>query len=410
MDSILNQHRREHSVPKKIGLYTSPHLISVRDRIRINSEPIREDLFARYFFEVWDALEASAAQEGRDPRVKPVYFRFLTLMSWHVFLKEGVDAAIYEVGVGGAWDSTNVVEKPVVTGITTLGIDHVAVLGDTLAKISWHKAGIFKKGVPAFSVSQAQEAVDVLEERAAEIGVNLHFIDVDPFISKVEVTPNAEYQRGNISLAIALVVEAGKKLGLPGLHPDKCPEVFKDGIENTVWRGRCETKFDGRRKWHLDGAHTVDSLKVAAQWFARQSKEGTFRILLFNQQSRPEADDLLRRLQLELINDCGLRFDHVIFSTNVTRKSTGYRIEFENRNTSTQAVKELAVQKRFAEVWAESDQMPIIHTLPTIQDAIELIEELSEEQEATDVFVTGSIHLVGGILALLEGAASPATS
>lgn len=85
-------------------------------------------------------------------------------------------------------------------------------------------------------------------------------------------------------------------------------------------------------------------------------------------------------------------------------------VEFENRNTSTQAVKELAVQKRFAEVWAESDQMPTIHTLPTIQDAIELIEELSEEQEATDVFVTGSIHLVGGILALLEGAASPATS
>lgn len=84
--------------------------------------------------------------------------------------------------------------------------------------------------------------------------------------------------------------------------------------------------------------------------------------------------------------------------------------EFENRNASTQAVKDLTVQKRFAEVWAELDQTPIIHTLPTIQDAIELIKELSEEQETTDVLVTGSIHLVGGALTLLEGAASPVTS
>lgn len=308
-------------------MYTSPHLISVRDRLRINSEKIAEDMFARYFFEVWDALEASAAQEGRDPRAKPVYFRFLTLMSWHVFLKEAVDVAIYEVGVGGAWDSTNVVEKPAVTGITTLGIDHVTVLGDTLAKISWHKAGIFKKGVPALSVPQAPEAVEILIDRAAEIGVPLRFVDVDPFISRVEVVPNAEYQRGNISLAIALVVAAGGKLGLKELRPDVRPDVFKDGIEQTVWRSRCETKFDGPRKWRLDGAHTVDSLKVAAQWFAEQSKDpGTSRILLFNQQTRLEADDLLRGLQHELINSCDIRFDHVIFSTNVTRKSTGYRI------------------------------------------------------------------------------------
>jgi len=186
-------------------------------------------------------------------------------MSWHVFLKEAVEVAIYEVGVGGAWDSTNVIENPAITVITTLGIDHVAVLGDTLAKIAWHKAGIFKKGVPAFSVAQAPDAVEVLRDRAAEIGVHLRFVDVDPFIYHVEVVPNAEYQRGNISLAIALIVAAGKKLGLKELCPDVRPDVFRDGIEQTVWRGRCETKFDGLRKWRLDGAHIVDSLKVAAQ-------------------------------------------------------------------------------------------------------------------------------------------------
>lgn len=327
VNSILDQHRQKYSVPKKIGLYTSPHLISVKERIQINSEPIAEDAFARYFFEVWNALELSAESEGRDPKVKPVYFRFLTLLSWHVFLKEAVDVAIYEVGVGGAWDSTNVVERPSVTGITSLGIDHVAALGDTLAKISWHKAGIFKYGTPAFSVHQAPEATEVLVERAAEIGVDLRFVDIDPLISKVKVTPNADYQRGNISLAIALVIAASERLGLTKLHPQTLPHVFRDGIEQTVWRGRCETKVDGPRTWHLDGAHTIDSLKVAAQWFTHQSPgSDVFRILLFNQQKRSDADNLLRVLQRELSSTSDLSFAHVIFSTNVTKRSTGYRL------------------------------------------------------------------------------------
>jgi hypothetical protein len=153
-----------------------------------------------------------------------------------VFLSEAVDVAIYEVGVGGAWDSTNVVEQPAVTGITTLGIDHVAVLGDTLAKIAWHKAGIFKTGVPAFSVEQAPEGTEVLRERAVEKGVDLHIVGVDPFVSRLEVVPNVDYQRRNISLAIALVVAAGERLGLTDLHPDALPDVLKDGIEQTVWR------------------------------------------------------------------------------------------------------------------------------------------------------------------------------
>ncbi|KAL2430839.1 Folylpolyglutamate synthase [Exophiala dermatitidis] len=416
-------------------------------------------MFAHYFFDVWDALETSASSsaargnQNQPHQEKPVYFRFLTLMSWHVFLKEGVDAAIYEVGVGGAWDSTNVVQTPIVTGITTLGIDHVAVLGHTLAKIAGHKAGIFKEGVPAFSVPQDPEAVEVLRDRAAEIGVQcLHFINIDPFVYDLKVVPDADYQRGNISLAIALVVAAAEKLGLKELRPDIRPEVFKDGIEQTVWRGRCETKFDGPRRWHLDGAHTVDSLKVATQWSAAQQVSGsdtnTFRILFFNQQTRPEADasDLLRWLQHELINNCDIRFDHVIFSTNVTAKNTGYRIgktrdllfnliydhpiesrihgplmltsvavtEVENRNASTQTVKELTVQKRFAEVWAEADKTAKIHLASTTQEAIELAQRLSEEQEATatEILVTGSIHLIGGVLALLEGSSgsSPRTS
>ncbi len=75
---------------------------------------------------------------------KPSYFRYLTLVAFHTFMQENVDAVILEVGVGGEYDATNVIESPVVCGITSLGMDHVAVLGDTIEKIAWHKAGIIK--------------------------------------------------------------------------------------------------------------------------------------------------------------------------------------------------------------------------------------------------------------------------
>lgn len=81
VNSILQCYNRSIGLPRKVGLYTSPHLVTVRERIQINSEPISEEKFTKYFFEVWDALESSALREGLDPALKPSYFRFLTLMS-----------------------------------------------------------------------------------------------------------------------------------------------------------------------------------------------------------------------------------------------------------------------------------------------------------------------------------------
>lgn len=86
----------------------------------------------------------------------PAYFAFLTVMSLHVFLKEKVDVAIMEVGIGGQYDSTNLVRKPVVCGVSSLGLDHTSILGETIDKIAWHKAGIFKPGVPAFTSLQQE--------------------------------------------------------------------------------------------------------------------------------------------------------------------------------------------------------------------------------------------------------------
>lgn len=274
MDSILGYHRSSCGVPNKIGLFTSPHLLYVRERIKINSEPISEEAFTRYFFEVWDALEDSAAREGRDPQHKPTYFRFLTLLCFHVFIREQVDIAIFETGVGGEWDSTNIIEIPAVTGITTLGIDHVIQLGDTIDKIAWHKSGIFKSKSPAFTVEQVPLASEVLQRRAAEKGVILSTVGIHDSMSRVRILPDADFQRQNASLAIALVNSVLERLGQkPVTSNAGLSTLVKDALENTKCRGRCERLFDGNKTWYLDGAHTKDSLEVGGTWFVKQAEQ-----------------------------------------------------------------------------------------------------------------------------------------
>jgi len=272
IDSILGEYRRNTGTPKKSGLFISPHLIAVRERIRINSAPISEELFAKYFFQVWDRLEASTHAPDEMPLgAKPTYGRYLTLVSWHAFLQEGVDAAVYETGVGGEYDATNLVEQPLASGISTLGIDHVYVLGDTVEKIAWHKAGIMKTGSPAYTVEQLPGAMEVLRNRAEEKQVDLKELPVDPRLEGVQVRPDALFQKRNASLAIALAEKAVDKLGIAKLQDtETLPKEFVDGIENTLFRGRCEVKAEDGITWHVDGAHTADSLKMSAKWFAKE--------------------------------------------------------------------------------------------------------------------------------------------
>lgn len=300
--SILAQHHRHQrqkhassntAATPKTGLLVSPHLIAVRERIRIDNTPLSEALFARYFFEVYDRLTAAASSPSdaddadadvAPPGSTPIYARFLTLLAFHVFVREGVGAAVVETGVGGAFDATNVVPRPLATGVATLGIDHVFVLGDTVEQIAWHKAGIYKRGSsPAFAVEQvAFPATErVLAARAAEAGVELRIVGVDARLraSGVRVRPDAAFQWRNASLAVALAERALAVLDPAGFAAScdeagegRVPAAVKAGIEQVVWRGRCEVKEEGRIRWHVDGAHTTDSLKMAARWFADENE------------------------------------------------------------------------------------------------------------------------------------------
>ncbi|KAL1837387.1 hypothetical protein VTJ49DRAFT_3946 [Mycothermus thermophilus] len=410
VDSILSRYRRSGGPPHKVGLFTSPHLIAVRERIRINSTPLSEETFARYFFDVWDRLEANSdvASDDAPPGTKPIYARFLTLMSFHVFLSEGVDAAVYETGIGGEYDATNVVERPAAAGISTLGIDHVYVLGDTVDKIAWHKAGIMKPGCPAFTVEQVPEAAEVLTRRAAERDVDLKVLPVDPRLKGVGIRPDATFQKRNASLAIALAEKALTALD-PSFKLDSAcplPREFVEGLEQVVWRGRCEVKEEDRVVWHVDGAHTADSLKMAARWFTGEAakRKGPL-VLVFNQQGRSEAVGFLDALCTTVKNADpeGVGFRHVIFCTNVTYKTTGYKRDFVNHQYNPADIEKMTVQHAFADKWRQLDPGADVRLALSIEEAIDTVRGLAGEAKV-QALITGSLHLVGGALGILEGA------
>nr|XP_036587675.1 folylpolyglutamate synthase [Colletotrichum truncatum]KAF6798617.1 folylpolyglutamate synthase [Colletotrichum truncatum] len=410
-DSILARHRAlsARRVPQKVGLLISPHLIAVRERIRINGTPISEDLFARYFFEVWDRLGESTAQEDAVALgTRPIYSRYLTLVSFHAFIQEGVDCAILETGIGGEYDATNLVAKPVATGITTLGIDHVFALGDTVAKIAWHKAGIMKNGSAGFTVEQVPEAQAVLEQRAEEKGVRLEVVGVDKRLEGVAIRPDATFQKRNASLAVRLAETVLRRLD-PDFEVDeeRLPRDFTEGLEQVVWRGRCEVKDEGKVVWHVDGAHTTDSLKMASRWFADETRGNKGpRALVFNQQGRTEAIDFLDGV-FEGVKRDGRGFDTVIFCTNVTYAQTGYKRDFVNHQYDAKAIEAMTVQRQFAERWSQLDPQADVKVIPTIEEALQHVRGLAgevAEGESVQAFVTGSLHLVGGALGILEGA------
>ncbi|KAL8642257.1 MAG: hypothetical protein Q9226_008529, partial [Calogaya cf. arnoldii] len=357
VSSILTQYIPSPSQPNplfnKIGLYTSPHLRFVRERIRINNEPLSEELFAKYFWETWDKLEESARARGEptDKTAKPSYFRFLTVMAFHTYIREKVDTAIVECGVGGEYDCTNVIPSPSVTGITSLGIDHVQLLGNTIEEIAWHKAGIMKEGAPAYTVAQLPAAQDVLERRAVEKSVHLSTVQNNPLLQDIKLGLSALFQHSNASLAIMLASAHLQSLSypLPSLFPSNLPPEFIRGLEQVCWPGRCEIRRESGIAWHLDSGHTLESIHLAASWFASEvmppssshppqqqqppSSPSSItnasrppRILLFNQQTR-DAPSLARALFSTLSTTLSTPhpFTHAVFSTNLTFKETGYR-------------------------------------------------------------------------------------
>ncbi|KAF9653382.1 FolC bifunctional protein [Thelephora ganbajun] len=414
-DSILRQAKPEW----KVGLYTSPHLVAVRERIRINSVPLSEEQFSSLFFEVWDRLEKNQERAAESTPLKPAYFRMVTLVAFHAFLSLGVDATILEVGIGGTYDSTNIVPKPLVTGVTALGLDHVSVLGKTIKEIAWQKAGIYKEGVPALTVEQLEEGMTVLEQVAEEKKASsFSVVKRVPEMEEIKFGLAGSHQCQNAALAVELSRVFLKSRANLDFN-EILPEPFKQGLIKTRWPGRCQTVQDPtypRTTWFLDGAHTRESLECSLKWFVApdtglRKKKGNKRVLVFNCTSGRSGasflEDILKNMaeQLRLHKSeetSSAFFDTIIFCTNVTYADGHFKGDLASRSIETVDTDPVKIQRELATAWLTLiPNFPTnnVHVLPSIEHAIRVVRGIeSEGKEEVDVLVTGSLHLVGGVI------------
>lgn len=391
VQSILLQHKKA----GRIGLYTSPHLKSVRERIMIDGSPISEEKFAQYFFEVYERLENTSSDPSRFPRMlaaaKPMYFRFLTLVSFHAFIEEKVDHAIYEVGMGGEYDATNVFVQPSVCAVTSLGLDHTAVLGNTVEEIAWNKSGIFKPGAPAYTIDdQPPGAMNVLKERAQEKKVSkFEIVSVHPQIEGLTMGLRGKFQEKNATLACYLAAES---LGITIDNSTPLPETFKSGLLNATWPGRCQIIDKASTKWFLDGAHTAESLHAAAEWFSETVDKSKPVTLVFNQQKRDNVEELLLGLH-KALTQFGIYPAKAYFTTNQSF-DRGFQDDMVSLNVSKDAVEKLTVQRKLAEVWRSLDPTAEVKVFPSLEQVVRHVDG--------QVFATGSLLMVGGLLAALD--------
>ncbi|KAF7983921.1 hypothetical protein HWV62_18308 [Athelia sp. TMB] len=365
-------------------------MVAVRERIRINGRPISEEDFAKFFFEVWDILEATPE----------------------------VDATILEVGVGGTYDSTNIVPKPVVTGITSLGFDHQGVLGKTLPEIAWQKGGIYKEGVPALTVNQPEDAMEVLRQRAEELKASEFKLVPAVGLSDIKLGLAGVHQVSNACLAVAMAQTFLERQTHIKLEPT-LSRAFIEGLEQVRWPGRCQTIQDpkGRTTWFLDGAHTVESLDCCIRWFVSpgvglplDTSQRPTRVLLFNithgrsGQAFLGAMEATKLAQLKLHGrdeDQEMFFSHVIFCTNTTYASGSSKSDLVAVSTTDE--ERLTTQQELASAWSTlKPTFPVshMHVVPTIEHAVKTIDAIGQQAGSAGVYalVTGSLHLVGGLI------------
>lgn len=256
----------------RVGLYTSPHLGSITERVRVNGEEISEAKFAGLATRVWEAGDRLVA-EGRLPAV-PTFFEQVTMIAYLYFAEGAVELAVLEVGLGGRLDATNVC-RPVLTAITPVDYDHQQYLGDTLAAIAGEKAGILKPGVPVVVAPQAPEAMAIIADRSRETGAPL--IAVEARLRDAEVAPVNDHHdlwqagihrlryegcdvrinlRGRhqvVNAMTAILLAEGLRDG--GYSISR--EAIVEGLERVAWPGRLEMVSMGASAppLLLDGAH-----------------------------------------------------------------------------------------------------------------------------------------------------------
>jgi len=278
----------------KVGTFTSPHLESHHDRIRINDVSISDEKLVEYannYVDDWNKFKLSM-------------FEIDMFMSVIYFLEEKVDFVIYEVGLGGTRDATNII-KPLLSVITTIGFDHMQYLGDTLDKIAMEKAGIIKDNIPLVTAEKKEECTKVFEEVCLAKGSRIVFTgDVTNIITgdiltfdykdyrELKLSTTARYQISNAVTAIEVIhclIDQGVTVSTKNIY---------DGLFDGKWKGRYE-KISSSPLIYIDGAHNEHGVKALVEIIKDVEKDIT---IVFAALKDKETDKMLKML-LEVANE-----------------------------------------------------------------------------------------------------------
>ncbi len=288
----------------RVGTFISPHLVTVRERFLINGEAVEEAVFESAFQKV---KRLSETMRGRGYEA-PSYFEFLFYMFMIICQEEQPDFVILETGLGGLLDTTNVIRRPVLTVITSISMDHMQYLGDTVPKIAAQKAGILKPQVPVVYDGSSREGSQVIRERAGELGCPAWEITEKDYTLagrdeagarilietgtgplEVRITSRADYQMINGTLAVKSL-DVLRTLGKAVISD----EAVKAGVEKSFWPARMEEILPGV---YLDGAHNIGGMEALTRTIGRMQQEtGKPVTLMFGVASDKEYHEMIRKL------------------------------------------------------------------------------------------------------------------
>ena len=289
------------------GLFTSPHLVDVRERVRIGSSMVSAAIFADAMARVREAERSIEGAHGAA-----TFFEIVTALGLLIFAEQAVDVAVLEVGLGGRLDCTNIV-TPAVVGLTNIQLEHTQILGDTVEKIAGEKAGIMKPGVVAISVPQEDGVLGVFRDKAAEKGALFRLLGDEVVYScrfeaahgrgphprvcvgeegkgfeHLSVPLLGEHQAANCGLALAILCELrGRGFKLP-------ERSVAAGLERTPRQGRLE-EIHAPPRIIVDGAHTPDSVRATLRAAGAHLKYDSM-VVIFGCASDKNVDGMLREL------------------------------------------------------------------------------------------------------------------
>ena len=421
----------------RVGMFTSPHLMKINERFRIGEELITDEEFLNVFQRVKQVVDQGIT-EGQE---HPNFFEFLFLMAacWYRDMwQEGqVDYVIYETGLGGRLDATNVL-SPCLTVITSIGLDHMQYLGDTIAEIAGEKAGIMKKGVPCVYLTEPIDALAVIEERAREVSAPL--LPVEPSQIIIEncdkdwidfryhsmydrtctyrIRSTALYQTDNAMLAVTaaeylLSGEAGRNVA-----EDRIQQWIRQGLATMCWRGRMEELLPD---FYVDGAHNEPAIQAFCNTITRIYRDKSV-ILLFAVSSDKSYNKMIGMLcesltlkEVIVTAIYGARTTPVSRVADLFRTYIGSGDEIEDGvpvgdvmlTADGQTVGDTVLTADGQTVGdtmltadGQQKDLPAITIKEDLKDAYEYAKEQLAGTEDCRVFCVGSLYLVGSLMEL----------